>query len=141
MTGRLVLKYGSTVHNFGGIAGTSGYVNFVRLTIKSSYANAPIKFEITQRGVVGGEVVILFSNFNGTDPGISTFTRSSGLRDVCAVKVDSGIWDLYIQKSEAYDDLSVMNVVLSHYVYPKISLEWKNVHANSITATKTATAV
>lgn len=141
MTGRLVLKYGSTVHNFSGTPGAAGYVNFVRLTIKSSYANVPIKFEITQRGVVGGEVVILFSNFNGTDPGISTFTRSSGLRDVCAVKVDSGIWDLYIQKTENYDSLSVMNVIFPDYVYPRISLEWKDVHTNSITATKTATAV
>lgn len=126
VTGNAVFKKGFTVHSCEGTAGQSGYVGFCRIKINSTYANEPIRFVIAQRSRAGGEVTVLFINANSNDPNLDSIMVSGELEQVRILKAGTSTWDLYIKKSEAYDQINVLDVKIPTYMNGKISIEWVN---------------
>lgn len=126
------LKKGYNVHSFNGTSGTTGYVKFATITILKNYQNQPISMKIAQRGhPEPTEIFLQFSSTNSTDPSLSSFRIRGYPKTFYAYKNGSGIWDLYAQKSEAYDSLVVLDVSYG-YDYMTVDIEWKNEHANSL---------
>lgn len=132
VSGNTILKKGFTVHSCAGTAGQSGYVGFCRIKISATYRNSPIKFTIAQRGYEGGEVTVLFNNANSNDPTIKAFMVSGHLCEVRILKAATSTWDLYIKKSEAHDQIDILDVNIPQYMKSGFSIEWVNYfHTNS----------
>ncbi|EXG87860.1 hypothetical protein K413DRAFT_4761 [Clostridium sp. ASBs410] len=128
----VITKRGHRVHSVGATSsGLSGYVGICRITIKNAYANQAIRFKVIQRGKDGGEITIRFNNLNGNDPTLATFKVYQDLTQVQIVKTSTSTWDLYIQKSEAYDSIDVVDVQIGSYMTNKLVIDWTD-NFNSI---------
>lgn len=123
VTGKTWLLDGNHIHTFNGESGKSGYVHFAQIKITGSYQNQPVIFDVIQRDR-RGRITLLFKSLQGNDPVIVWFIKSGNI-NVFAYKSDSGIWDLYIDKSEAYDSLEVSNLQKGIYS-SHINIIWKN---------------
>lgn len=95
-----------------------------RLTITNSYANQPIIFEIVQRNRTG-QIFLQFSNVSGTDPTIKEFSKINSV-NAYIHKYEAGVFDLYIEKSEAYDSIEITALKNGIYAQQRIKIEWKN---------------
>lgn len=93
-------------------AGQSGYIGIVRLTIKNSYVNSPTEFKIIQRGVRSSVTVsITFTNANNTDPALARAIYSGNSNLNAFIRKESpSTWVVYVQKSEMYDGIEVIDV-------------------------------
>ena len=100
-----ILKQGSYVHIANGISGENGYINIARFTIRNSYINSPIVLHILQRGTNKSVYHIRFYNNSSLDPELQYFTYQGG-KPAYLFKADEGIWDLYLLKSEKYDNVN-----------------------------------
>lgn len=121
----VVTKMGHRVHSVAGIDGTSGYVGICRITIKGSYVNQSIRLKVLQRGRDGGEISIRFNNLNSNDPTLASFKVYQDLAQVKIAKVATSIWDLYIQKSEAWDRIDVVDFQKGLYL-SNLVIDWTN---------------
>lgn len=124
----IVNKQGSRIHSATGNHGSSGYVLLAQLTIKGAYQNQEFYMEILQIGK-RGKLRIAFSNTNSTDPGLSYFYKNGDI-DAYLVKNTTSVWDLYVKKSESYDNIDVVELYRGSYT--SISITWKNGHASSL---------
>lgn len=125
---KIALLQGSTTHFCSGNNGEAGYVNFCRITIKGAWCNEPIIFRILQMGTDPCELNIRFDNSQGIDPQVSVFKQSGG-KECQALRVDAGVWDLYIQKSEAWDYIDIISIEKGQYMNGVI-VEWRNAHSS-----------
>lgn len=112
-------------HNLNASGGTSGYFYAARVTILQNYANQPWGFSVVNRSGQKTTVSITFKNTNSLDPGLDKF-YVSGSALLYIVKVDTSIWDIYIKKSESYDNASIIEFYLGGYMSTKLSVVWKN---------------
>lgn len=97
------------VHNGSAGGGTSGYIKIASLTVSAQYINQTIWFKFARRGDYAvTDVSIAFSNTNSSDPGLEYLTYF-GPASVWMHKRATSIWDLYVQKSESYDHISVLD--------------------------------
>jgi len=97
-----------------GVNGTAGYARVATIKITGNYSNAPIKFEIFRRGAKRSEVMFLcFNNDNSDDPSINgLFTSGSApLFNAFANKTDTSTWDIYVQKAESWDSITVITTI------------------------------
>lgn len=125
---RAVLQQGYRVANLTGTHGTAGYILACRLTILGTYQNQAITMRVLQRGREGS-LTIRFASNNSTDPALNKFLKTGNI-NANIVKNSAGVWDLYIQKSEGYDQIDI--VELSRGNYTAISVEWINTNASSL---------
>ena len=96
-------------HNASAGGGTSGYIKVASLTVSSQYMNQTIWFKFTRRGdSMTTDVSIAFSNSSSSDPGLAYLTYF-GPAPVWMYKRGTSVWDLYIQKAESYDNVSVLD--------------------------------
>lgn len=132
LSGKLYERSGHGVFSFGGTGGSSGYVNFCRITLTGAWQNQPIIFKIIQRGGFRGTVTLAFSN-SSTAAGhtVSQFKYSGNLKNLYIVNAASNtVWDLYIQKSETYDAIEIIDFYLGDYM-TKTQIEWRNIQVSS----------
>ena len=61
------------VHRAMGTAGQSGYIKICRIVVQRTYANAPLRFAISQRARPIAQISIVFENENNTDPAVRYF--------------------------------------------------------------------
>lgn len=130
-------KKGAYVHEFAGTDGTAGYVRFLTITIKSTYANVPITFELVDRSARQATVISLaFANENSVTPSLQYFYHSGYTCGVYVLQdtTNKSQWHLYAKKSESYDWLCVTKFHASKYMLGKIGVTWENIHANSLPA-------
>lgn len=133
MSGVLTMPKGMRVHRGRGIHGSAGYVKLVTLTVKTNHANIPIMFEVFQRNRnPRGLISVMFANEKNTDPALANFYKS-GYINAYIHKSATSKWDIYVQKSENYDDIEITYYATNHtYMDPNVAIEWVNVHANSL---------
>lgn len=119
---------GTWVHWAQGTAGSAGYVKIAQFTITMNYVNVPIKLTLAQRGRTSFvDVIISFLNVNSVDPGLNKFYHSgSSEYNLYLVKSATSTWELYVQKSEAYDNIAVIDYStnFSHMSSDRITVEW-----------------
>ena len=109
------LTIGKKLYNPGGqvvkrlgltSSGTNGYVKFATIDLTgTTHQNQPIRIAIAQRGRYGS-FKLRFASVNSADPAVEQFVKT-GQIEVYIHKKATSTWDLYLKKSEAYDDIDV----------------------------------
>lgn len=111
-------------HTCSSSGGTAGYFYFARCVIIQAYANKPITFSISNRGIDQTNVELRFANLNGTDPSLTIF-KKTGKANVYIIKADTSTWDLYVQKTESYDQATFTKFSMNGYD-SKFTWTWKD---------------
>ena len=160
VTGMTYFNQGTSVKTIDAGSGTTGYFKVCTFKITGKYQNQCIKLHTTQRNRFGN-LYIIFSSVNSTNPSISAFYKDGSGIVARLVKSANGVFDLYIQKQESYDDLEVTLLEKGSYMsgttitwvnatvstlpnttdFPTYKdATWLPVSGNAATATKLATA-
>lgn len=130
--GNITLAGNRYVNSMSGVGGTAGYINIARITIWSSYQNVPIKITVSNRGrSLFTDLFISFRNDQSKDPALSKFIYLGDDINAYIKKVQVSVWDVYIQKTESYDTIGVMDYQKSPYM-GSTSLEFKNIQENTL---------
>lgn len=122
---------GITVVTLNGGAGTSGYMHVCTITINSTYSNQYMLFKVVQRGR-SGNIVLGFSNSNSKDPSLSIFAKTGSI-NAYIVKTTTSIWNLYIQKTEGYDNIEIVEFNKGAYMND-VAVSWVNSTVASVPA-------
>ena len=117
-------------HTCSSSGGTAGYFYFARCVITQAYANKPITFSVANRGIDETNVELRFANQNGTDPALTIF-KKTGKANVYIVKADTSTWDLYVQKTESYDQATFNKFSMNGYD-SKFTWTWKDTTVTSL---------
>lgn len=110
--------------------GSTGYARIATVKITNTYANAPIEFKFIRRGDLrAGRLYLCFNNANNSDPTIRGLYIDSltGLNsfDAFAYKTDTSTWDIYIEKSESYDVITVITTC-PDYMRQRVKISYEN---------------
>lgn len=111
-------------HTADASSGTAGYFLFAEIKISGAYQNQPIKISGINRGGVPSTVWITFVNSSTSDPNLARFAKS-GTANFYILKVTTGTWNLYVQKTEGYDQFSVTEYEKTAYM-SATTVTWKN---------------
>ena len=124
----------SYVHSAVGASGTAGYVLIATIKIKANYAGMPLVIELANRGTISvtPKLYIRFKSADTSDPVIETFGYTDKNPGAYLHKSATSTWDLYVQKSEAWDSIDILRYHRSEYLEAKLDLTWKNVHATAL---------
>lgn len=108
---KVTLKKGFGIANSAGKDGTSCWVCIAQISIGSTYSNFPLEFTIARRGMPEySRLTLIFKNENTLDPDVSSFVYSGGYTEAVVRRIDTGTWKLYVNKSEAYDNILLADV-------------------------------
>lgn len=112
--------------------GTGGWLKIASLKININYANSPIELHVSQRGRASiSKILIQFANENNTDPALAVFYREGFISPVIH-KSTTSTWDLYVQKSEGYDEICVNDIKLPKHMDGKVSVTWADALVSSL---------
>lgn len=117
-------------HSTAGTSGTPGYFLLCTLKITQQYMNQPIIITVLNRGKMPSTVWIAFQNDAGTDPALN-FIKKTGDANFYIVKLATSTWQLYVQKSESYDNLSVTDFQVGSYA-SKITVTWETTQVSTL---------
>ena len=127
----LVGGYYQSIANAGG--GTTGYLNIAEIKLTNTYSNSLIEMEIIRRGDNHPtKILIRFANTNTKDPSLDVFDISNSSVKAYIAKTATSTWNIYVQKSEAYDSVAVL---YSHYNGSKMGsdvITYKNEFVSSL---------
>ena len=140
------------------------YVKLFTIKILSSYTNTPVEFRINGRSGGDALISVKFDNYNGTDPGLISFTGYgiySGYIDRLKIyKSATSTWEIWLtSQTQAYDSGKIYAVYIpsgfsftidnsasdtlpsysTSYTCSKANV-YGNILGNSSTATKLQTA-
>ena len=111
LTGTLKETAGSYVWHGVGISGTEGYVNIAEFSLADTkYQNCPICLTVFRRRTLDrSRLIISFVGDEAGDPDVECF-RFEGAgspTDFYLYKSATSTWQLYIKKTEAYDNIGI----------------------------------
>ena len=135
VTGNVILQKGSYTYHATGTSGARGYINIATIKIRSTYQNVPIAFEVYRRGTTQPTMLyVTFASANNTDPGLTklSFEGAGVSDDFAIVKTTTSTWNLYIRKTEAYDDIAIAEYHTNFSYMSNTTVTWTNVHAASL---------
>lgn len=119
-------------HTATGTSGTAGYIGIATIKITSAYANVPLYFEFTSRSRKATPAWVRFTSVNSVDPTLNYFT-ADGDANVYIRKTATSTWQVIVQKSEAYDQVSVTDFNNGgNYMNGKVSVTWTNTMLTSL---------
>ena len=130
--GRAVLEKGTVNKRLNNGSGTSGYMYAFSLKMTGlTYQNQYFTFDILQRNRYG-TVRLLFGS-SGT-AGTCTLNQIITTGNITVAYVNANnTFDLYIQKTEGYDDISIHNLSYGDYMISvHDNLVWKNQTVSSL---------
>lgn len=131
--GELNFLRGHYVHSANGTSGSAGYVKIANIQVKGQYSNSPFMIEVTGRGRgISTRLFIAFNNSASTTPTLHRFRYWGANCNAYMYHNGSGLWYLYVQKSESYDQIDVVDFYLPPYMRDGIAVTWTNVHASSV---------
>ena len=114
---RVQMPRGSYAHEAVGAGISGNWMLIAEINIKSYNINQPLEFNIAGRNRQTSVTLwILFESINGTDPALISFkyNNAKGYQPYLVKKATS-TWSLYINKSEPYDFLDIINVHIPKY--------------------------
>lgn len=122
---KLILRKGFNVHQANAGGGTTGYIKIAQIKITGTYQNQPILITYAQRGKpYVATLEISYHNANNSDPGLASFAKT-GDTNAYIHKSSAGVWDLYVQKTEGYDNIDVLSHHLGQYM-GSTKITWLN---------------
>lgn len=105
--------------------GSSGYLKIATIKITGTYSNSPILFLINRRGDSYCTFINLgFANSNSTDPTLKIFSYLGSCSSCYINKSATSTWDLWVQKSESYDDIAILDYW--NTPYNRVTISWAN---------------
>jgi hypothetical protein len=108
-----------------GETGVLGYVRIAEITITGMAANSPIVFELVRRGANTPMVVsVLFVSDNTLDPKLQTIWYEGSNYDVRLKQSSASVWDLYVAKVDANDDITLSRWYTSTYMEDRVSVKF-----------------
>jgi len=137
---------GTTTYGFTSSygSGTQGYLRVGKILFAKPYANATIKIQLYRRGSTRTyDTYLVFENSSSLDTNITSFKidnfPGAEYLDVYAVKVDTGVWDIYVYKNIVDDSISAV-FTIPNYMRDKIMFEFledivTTKHQGAVTAT------
>ncbi|NRT76290.1 hypothetical protein [Clostridium beijerinckii] len=123
VTGRTLFNQGISIINSNSGGGTTGFMYIAQIKITGNYQNQPISFDVRQRDRYG-QIIIKFNSMNSSDPTLAYINKIGNI-GVYIVKSTTSTWDLYIQKSEAYDSIDIVGFSKGDYM-TGTSITWKS---------------
>lgn len=112
--------------------GTNGYVKLATFKISGTYVNQVIELKIIRRqDFTTTTISIAFQSANNTDPGLNAL-HCVGPALPYMHKSATSTWDLYIQKAEAYDHISVLDFKQGSYSSDAVAVTWPSVLVSSL---------
>jgi hypothetical protein len=121
---------GSYVFRSNSGSGSAGYIILVRITVSSAYQNVPIYFRVQQRDAYN-EYVLQFNNSRSVaNCNISKFySLHPNLNTIMyALKIQDGVYDLYLKKAESYDDICVTSYHTNFLYMSAVKLTWNGAY-------------
>lgn len=110
---------------------SAAYMKLCTLKIEHSYVNHPFEICYQQRGSRTKTILtVMFNSTNSTDPGLYSFKYQGDCRGAYIVNSATSTWDIYITKSEAWEDIAIL--YWSNIVTYKISLTRQGTNVSSI---------
>lgn len=122
------------LHTARGTVGSSGYVKIATFTISSAYRDCNITVEYTRRGYIPVRLYIKWANVSSTDPDLSSFRFVHPTSTTCTAfmhKSATSTWDLYIQKAENNDSISIIDCKKPGHM-SDVPISWVDEHASSL---------
>jgi hypothetical protein len=114
---------------FGYTNYTDGYYKKIAtLKITGSYADRPIMFAVTHRGIgLKINYSIIFAGNTSTDPSVAgCYHWLVNGWPLYYYKSDTGTWTLYVKKQGTYDDITITDFTFGSKAYNSISWTWEN---------------
>ena len=125
---------GFNVHTARATMGSVGWIQICRLTITAAYTNCPIEIVLAQRGLgMPSRLFISFVNFNGPDPALGSFTYTGNIKSAYIVRATAGVWDVYVEKTESYDAVGVVDFRSPLYM-AGVTVTWTDAQVASVPA-------
>lgn len=122
------------LHTARGTVGSSGYVKIATFTISSAYRDCNITIEYTRRGYIPVRLYIKWANVSSTDPDLSSFVFVNNTSQTCTAymhKSATSTWNLYIQKAEKNDSISIIDCKKPGHM-SDVTISWVDEHASSL---------
>lgn len=122
------------LHTARGTAGSSGYVKIATFTISSAYRDCNITVEYTRRGYIPVRLYIKWANVSSTDPDLSSFVFVHPTSTTCTAymhKSTTSTWDLYIQKAEKNDSISIIDCKKPDFM-SDVTVSWCDEQVSSL---------
>lgn len=112
----------------GTVQANTGYLKLAIIEITSTYANAPICFEVYQRGFLRPvRLYLAFTNSSSNDPDVSSFKYESIVGasnfEAFITKTNTSTWEVYVKKTESYDSPSVL-ISMSQYMRERLIISF-----------------
>ena len=76
------------------------------------------------------DISVAFQNTSSTDPSVTNFNRY-GVAPAWIYKASAGVWDLYVQKNEGWDNVSILSINKGEYLNP-VTVTLANVHVSAL---------
>lgn len=125
--GVLFPKQGQYVHSANGGSTTSGYVLIARLAVTDVYDNQPLEIEFVRRGDASStKLYVRFQSGNTSDPALGSFRAIGDSSEAYLYKSATSTWDLYIEKTEAYDTIDILSMKAGKYWRARTTITWMN---------------
>lgn len=114
-----VMNYGPYSFNAKGTMGSSGYARIATITVTGYNLSAPLEFKCARRFDNSAFTISVRFTDTGSslDPNIESFTcdwwtgNVNPVQGIFAVKVTTSVWDIYVLKNTAYDEIEVIATV------------------------------
>jgi len=131
--GNTIFKKVVYTHHAVGTSATAGYVKIAQIKITNNYQNIPLIFEVVNRNSrFPMHLFLQFNSENNVDPAIGSFTYFGANIGAYIIKSAASTWDLYIKKSEAYDNIGITRYTTNANYMAGVTVTWTDVHANSL---------
>lgn len=134
-SGEVKFSNGMYIYNSSGTPGTQGYIKIATISLaNTTYQNIPIEFTVFRRGTKTSTTLsITFSSVNSADPGLTSFyfTGAGSSTDFYLYKSATSTWDLYIRKTESYDNIGI-TAYETNFPYMNHKLTWGNSQVSSV---------
>lgn len=126
VNGQLKASAYLSCHNAEGTYRTAGWVKVATIDITAASPSQPLKFRVTQRLRVGGELTVLFSHSStAAETSVSEFFYTGDI--VGAILVGGGSsYSLYIKKVGGTDRIGISLVDIGSYMNGRMTVTWED---------------
>ena len=110
-------------------------------TIKSAYINKGIRLSVQQRSCGVTDYYIVFESVNSLNPNLYKF-HYRGYREAYMCKISTSVWNFYIKKTEAWENVSIVSLENSYpsselsVTFPAYSENVKSLPSGYITSVR-----
>lgn len=116
-----------------GTSGSAGYILMARIAITSANADTPVTFVFSQRQKEAPMTVyVRFNNPTATSSTLSSISYEGSNYGAFLVQTGSLTWDLYVQKSSAYDTVTLQDWYTSRTMGDRVDVTFPGTLVSSL---------